>query len=279
MSSPFLGASFALIAAVCWGAGDFSGGLAARRSNPFLAVLLSYSVGLTMLILVAFAREEKLTTLADLAWGAMAGLCGMVGVGCLYRGFYIGRMGIVAPISGVLATALPVIFEAFAKGLPQVLKLVGFGVAILGIWLLSRPEPLGRHPQGLGMAVLAGLGFGCFFISLGQVGTNAVFWPLVAGRAAAVIVMFAFALVTRRKVNLTRSPLRLLLLAGVLDVSGNLFFLLGIQNGRLDTTAVLGSLYPAVTAVIAWWTIKERMTRLQVLGICAAILAIVLITL
>jgi drug/metabolite transporter (DMT)-like permease len=128
------------------------------------------------------------------------------------------------------------------------------------------------------MAVLAGLGFGCFFIGLDQVGEKAVFWPLAAGRAASVAVMTVIALGTRRKVNLQHSPLGLFTLAGVLDVSGNLFFLLAIQSGRLDVTAVLGSLYPAVTAVIAWWAIKERLTRLQALGILAAVVAIILIT-
>jgi drug/metabolite transporter (DMT)-like permease len=267
-----------LIAAVCWGSGDFSGGLAARRSDPFRAVLFIYSVGLAAMVIVVFASGEKLTTPADLGWGALAGLSGMLGLVFLYRGFTSGRMGIVAPVSAVLAASLPVIFEALTKGLPRELQLVGFGVALAGIWLLSRPERLVGHPKGLGMAVLAGLGFGGFFIALDQVGHSAVFWPLAAGRVASVGVMTAFALVTRRPLSLRRSPLALYLLAGALDVSGNLFFLLAIQSGRLDVTAVLGSLYPAVTAIIAWWAIKERVTRLQALGVGAAVLAIVLIT-
>jgi drug/metabolite transporter (DMT)-like permease len=133
--------------------------------------------------------------------------------------------------------------------------------------------------MGLGMAVVAGLGFGGFFIALGQVGESAVFWPLVAGRLAACAAMVAFALATHRAVLLRQSPLGLLTLAGVLDVAGNLFFLLAIHNGRLDVTAVLGSLYPAVTAILARLIIKEHMTRLQMIGVSAAVLAIVLITL
>ena len=274
-----MAAVLALTAAVCWGAGDFSGGLASRRSNPFRTIFLSYCVGLVLMVLVALGRGEKFTSLADLGWGALAGLSGMVGIGFLFRGFTAGRMGIVAPISAVLSATLPVVFDTLTNGLPHELQLVGFGLALVGIWLLARPERLVGRPKGLGMAVLAGLGFGGFFIGLSQVNGNAVFWPLAAGRGACVAVMAAIALTTRQRVILPKSPFGLYLLVGVLDVSGNLFFLLATQNGRLDVTAVLGSLYPAVTAFIAWLIIKERMSRLQVFGVAAAVLAIALITL
>ena len=185
MDSPFLAAIFALSAAAAWGSGDFTGGLAARRVGPFPTVLISYTVGLLVLVIVALARFEMLPPLADLLWGALAGLFGLVGLGFLLRGFATGRMGIVAPVSAVLATAIPVILATFTEGMPHELQLLGFGLALVGIWLLSRPERLGGHPAGLGMALLAGLGFGAFFTALDQVGESAVFWPLVAGRLAA----------------------------------------------------------------------------------------------
>jgi uncharacterized membrane protein len=279
LNTTYFVALFALTAATCWGSADFSGGLAARRSDAYHSVLVSYSVGLAALAVLALARGEALTTPADLGWGAVAGLSGMLGLVFLYHGFAAGRMGIVAPVSAVLATAIPVIFNAFTKGLPDNLILLGFGVAIVGIWLLSRPERLAGRPLGLGMAVAAGLGFGGFFIALDQIGANAVFWPLVAGRAVSCALMAAFILATRRSVQLRQVPLGLLTLAGLLDAAGNLFFLLAVQNGRLDVAAVLGSLYPAVTAILARLTIKEHMTRLQVIGVSAAMLAIVLITL
>ena len=279
LNAPFLAALLALTAATCWGAGDFTGGLATRRSDAFRSVLITYSVGLAALAIVSLIRAEKLPPLADLGWGAASGLTGMIGLGLLYRGFAIGRMGIVAPVSAVLATMLPVVFNALTEGLPNELQFVGFGVALAGIWLLSRPERVGSRLEGLGLAVGAGLAFGSFFIMLDQVGKNAVFWPLIAGRAAACAAMIIFALSTHRPVLLRQSPLGLLALAGVLDVSGNLFFLLAVQTGRLDVTAVLGSLYPAVTAVLARLVIKEHLTRLQLIGVSAALLAIVLITL
>jgi drug/metabolite transporter (DMT)-like permease len=129
------------------------------------------------------------------------------------------------------------------------------------------------------MGVLAGLGFAGFFIFLNQISEDAKFWPLVAGRVAAVGVMLLFALIKRRQLTLREAPLSLLAVAGIFDVAGNLFFLLALQTGRLDVVAVLGSLYPAVTALLARLLIKEHMTRLQVIGVVAAITAIILITL
>jgi drug/metabolite transporter (DMT)-like permease len=202
----------------------------------------------------------------------------MVGLGFLMRGFVTGRMGIVAPVSAVLAAAIPVIFTAVTEGLPQQLQLLGFGLALISIWMLSRPERFGSRPAGLGMALLAGLGFSGFFIALDQVSQSAVFWPLVAGRLAACTVMAVIALSTRRSLIPSPFPLGLLVLAGILDVAGNLFFLLAMQLGRMDVTAVLGSLYPAVTAILAWLLTKEHMARPQMLGVAIAVLAIVMIT-
>jgi uncharacterized membrane protein len=278
LNTPFFAATLALTAAVCWGTGDFSGGLATRRSDPFRSVLIIYSIGLIALLLVVAARGDALPSFPDMAWGALAGLFGLVGILLLFRGFAAGRMGIVAPVSGVLATALPVAFNAFTQGLPGYLQLVGFVVALAGIWLISRPERVAGRPAGLGLAILAGLCFGSFFITLDQVGKGSPFWPLVAGRAASVAAMLLFALVTKRPIALHQLPWGFFGLAGILDIAGNLFFLLAIQNGRLDVGAVLGSLYPAVTAILARFTIKENITRLQVVGVSAAMLAIVLIT-
>jgi drug/metabolite transporter (DMT)-like permease len=279
MDSSLLAAFFALFAAGTWGSGDFTGGMAARRAGAFHTVLIAYTVGLIALVIVALARLEQLPPLIDLVWGAVAGLSGMLGLGFLFRGFAVGRMGIVAPVSAVLATAIPVVVAAWTEGLPGQMKLIGFGLAMVSIWLISRPEPLGGRPAGLGLALLAGVGFGGFFTALGQVGDSAVFWPLVAGRVAACALMAAFLLVTRRPLLPAGLPWGLLVLAGLLDVSGNLFFLLAMQIGRMDVTAVLGSLYPAVTTLLARLVNKEHMSILQAFGVGLAVVAIVLITL
>lgn len=278
MTAPLLAALFALSAAAAWGSGDFTNGLVARRLGPFHTILIAYTVGLLALVIVALARLEQLSPPADLIWGALAGISGMIGLAFLLRGFATGRMGIVAPVSAVLATTIPVLFAAFTEGLPRQLQLLGFGLGLVSILLLSGPEKLGSRPAGLGMALLAGLGFGSFFTMLSQIEKSAVFWPLIAGRLACCLLMLVFALFTRRPIIPPQAPLALLVLAGTLDVGGNLFFLLAVQTGRLDVAAVLGSLYPAVTAILAWLITREHMNRIQVFGVALAVLAIILIT-
>ncbi len=278
LAPPVLAALFALSAAAAWGSGDFTGGLAARRVGAFHAVLVSYTVGMFALAFLALAQGETLPAPPDVLWGAVAGLAGLLGLGFLLRSFSEGRMGIVAPVSAVLAASIPVAVAALTEGVPGPLRLAGFGVALAGLWLLSRPQARGGRPEGLTLALLAGLGFGTFFVALDQVGASSVFWPLVVGRLAALAVMLCLALATRRVVLPRRAPLGLLVLVGVLDAAGNLLFLLATQTGRLDVAAVLASLYPAVTALLAWLIVGEDMSRLQVIGAAAAIVAIVLIT-
>ena len=279
MVSSLLTAAFALSAAAAWGSGDFTNGVVTRRLGTFHTILISYVVGLVLLVVMALVRLEPLSSPADLTWGALSGLAGMVGLGFLLRGFATGRMGIVAPVSAILATAIPVVFTALTAGLPRELQLVGFGLALISIWLLSRPEQFGGRPAGLGMAILAGLGFGVFFTALSRVSDTAVFWPLAAGRLASCALLAAFALATRKTLIPPSAPYGLLTLSGVLDVGGNFFFLLAIQSGRLDIAAVLGSLYPAVTAILARLITMEHMNRLQVIGVATAVVAIALITL
>ncbi len=278
METTFLAALFALSAAVTWGSGDFTNGLVARRIGPFRTVLLSYAVGLVALVIVALARGETLPPSTDLMWGGLAGLSGMAGLAFLFRGFAGGRMGIVAPVSAVLTAAVPVAFSALTEGLPRTVQLLGFGLGLMSIWLLARPDSLGGRPAGLGMALLAGLGFGGFFTLIDQVGPNAVFWPLIAGRVSACTVMLVFALFARRSVVPPRSSVGLLIAGGILDVSGNLFFLLAVQSGRLDVASILASFYPAVTALWARLIVREHLARLQIVGVVGALIAIVLIT-
>jgi drug/metabolite transporter (DMT)-like permease len=278
MTPVLLPALLALCAAVSWGSGDFTNGLAARKSTAFHTILIAYSIGLLVLLTAAIFNLEKLPPASDLAWGALAGISGMIGLAFLLRGFQVGRMGIVAPVSAVLAAIVPVIASTLREGLPDPLKLIGFSLALAAIWLLSRPEPLQGRPAGISMALLAGLFFGGFFTMLDFIRGDTIFWPLISGRAASLVVMILFALMVRRQLVPKGLPWGLLALAGVLDVGGNLFFLKAVQTGRLDAAAVLGSLYPAVTALLAWLIAHERMARVQVLGAAAAILAIVLIT-
>jgi drug/metabolite transporter (DMT)-like permease len=133
-------------------------------------MLIPYVVSFIILVSAAIIRGEQFSQPADLMWGALAGILVMAGYGFLLHGFATGRMGIVATVSGVLATAIPVIFAAFTQGLPRGWQLLGFGLALVSIWMFSRPPKFRGRPAGLGMALLAGVGFGGFFTAPDQVG-------------------------------------------------------------------------------------------------------------
>ncbi len=269
---------YGLASALTWGAGDFSGGVATRRANPYSVVAVSQGVGLLLLLGLALAVGEPLPPQADLGWGALAGLAGGVAVLLLYRALAVGQMGIAAPITAVLAAVGPVVFSAFTEGAPSELQLAGFAIAVLGVWLLSRPSGALGRPQGTGLAVLSGLAIGAFLILLQQAGSTALYWPLVAARVASLTMMTMLALLNRRAGDFPgRSILPVVVLSGVMDAAGNAFFVLATQVGRLDVATVISSLYPASTILLAALVLKERVTRLQVTGIVAALMSIALI--
>jgi drug/metabolite transporter (DMT)-like permease len=268
---------FGLVSALSWGAGDFSGGLATKRAPVFGVLLIGQAAGVLLLIGLALLWGERLPPVADLLWGVAAGLAGVIGLVALYRGLAIGRMGIVAPVSAVLTAVLPALFGVLTEGIPGALKLVGFALALLGIWLVAGAGASIGARDGLGLALLAGCGFGVFFILVHRAGASAVFWPLVAARAGSLGVVLPVALGRRQLVRPDPRLLLTVLLSGVLDVAGNAFFVLAGQAGRLDVAAILSSMYPASTVLLAGLLLGERVTRTQGLGIAAALAAIALI--
>jgi drug/metabolite transporter (DMT)-like permease len=268
---------FGLASALSWGAGDFSGGLATKRAPVFGVLAIGHGVGLLLLIVLALVWAEPLPSATDLGWGLAAGLAGALGLASLYRALAVGQMGMVAPLSAVLTAALPALFGALTEGLPGALKLVGFGLALLAIWLIAGTGVSSGARDGLGLAVLAGCAFGIFFILVHRASSSAIFWPLSAARIGSLGLVLPIALGRRQ---LVRPDLRLLvvvLLSGTLDVAGNAFFVLAGQAGRLDVAAILSSLYPASTVILAALLLGERVTRVQLVGIVAALAAIALI--
>jgi drug/metabolite transporter (DMT)-like permease len=270
---------FGLASAATWGVGDFSGGLATRRTPVLTVTLLSQIAGLILLMLLALARTESLLSFSDMAWGSAAGLVGLVGLVAFYQAMAIGQMGLAAPVAAVLSASLPVVVGAFTQGWPDLAHLSGFILALAGIWLISRPQQGVGRPAGLGLAIVAGLGFGGFLIFIAQVQTNAVFWPLVVARTASIASMVAF-IVARQKVALpAKNALLLILLAGVMDAGGNTFFVLSEQVGRLDVAGALASLYPATTVLLALLVLKEKIGKWQGIGILLALISVPLIAL
>jgi uncharacterized membrane protein len=149
---------------LCWGSGDFSGGLASRRANASCVVLTDYAVGFVLLVTLALIEKEPAPAPSDLLWGGLAGVAGVLGLLSFYAALSRAKMGIAAPVSAVLTVALPVLFSAFTAGLPTLLQLGGFVLAGLSIGLISSPQRAKGSLQGIGLALLVGCGFGCFFI-------------------------------------------------------------------------------------------------------------------
>ena len=278
MNRDFATVIFGLAASLCWGSGDFSGGLASRRANASSVVIAGYAVGFVLLVALALLWKEPFPSPTDIVWGGIAGLAGVIGLISFYSALSIGRMGIVAPVSAVLTAGLPVLFSAFIEGLPSLLQLGGFVLALLAIGLISRPERARGRPKGIGLALLAGCGFGCFFILISHASHAATFWPLAVARFTSVLFLLVVVRIRQQQMLPKMTVAPIVLLAGVLDAIGNVFFVLATHTGRLDVAAVLSSLYPAATVLLAALVLRERVTRIQAVGILLALAAVPLIS-
>src|SRR6266571_4393761 len=247
MSRAFATVIFGLAASLCWGSGDFSGGLASRRANASSVVTAAYAVGFVLLVALALIWREPFPAPLDIVWGGLAGLAGAIGLISFYSALSIGRMGITAPVSAVLTATIPVLFSTFTEGLPNLLR-------------------------------LAGCGFGCFFILISRVSHDSTFWPLAVARFSSVLFLLVVGGIRRQPVLPRMTAVPLVLIAGVLDAIGNAFFVLAAHAGRLDVAAVLSSLYPAATVLLAALVLRERATRIQAVGILLALVAVPLIS-
>jgi drug/metabolite transporter (DMT)-like permease len=288
LASPFATGIFGLASATSWGGGDFCGGLATKRAPVFTVAAVSKCASLVTMVVLALLRAEQMPGTHALIWAAAAGVGGGIGLMALYQALAVGVMGVAAPISALVAAAMPVIFAAFSEGLPSSWQLCGFALALVAVWFVSRPSGTvlphaGEHYRGLRLAVLAGIGFGGFYIFISQARTDSVFWPLAASQFVTLLTILTVAYgaaLTRRRGERSFAPTHvtwLMLLAGVLDAGGNAFFLLAEHAGRLDVAAVLASLYPASTVVLARLMLNERVSTTQAVGIVVALISIPLI--
>jgi uncharacterized membrane protein len=275
---------FALCSALAYGLSDFIGGLVSRRTSPW-AVAVVAQISSTTCTAAAATFVLGSPTPTDFAWATLAGLGSGAGGGFLYRGFARGRMGVVAPVSAVGAAVIPVAAGVIGGERPSLLVWCGVVAALPGIWFVSSPpppagaeaSPAGRLPPGLTDALLAGAGFGLLFTALAQVPSRAGLWPLAATQAVSLpsVVLLAIALggqwVPRGR------PVRWALLAGPLGALAAAGFLAATHAGYLTVAAVLSSLYPASTVLLAAVALREAIHRRQALGLGLCALAVVLV--
>jgi drug/metabolite transporter (DMT)-like permease len=277
VGSPQLTSSvFALGSFATWGVSDFLGGYTARRFQPFFLAALGHLSGTVLMVALAFANHEAFPPFSHVRWAFAAGVCGGVALGLFYRALSQGNMGIAAPVSAVLGAAIPVAFGVFTEGLPGYVPILGFLLALAGIWLISRPEG-GRRPEGILLATISGIGFAFFFIFTKQAGNGSALWIAGLARAASLVATATITLAGRKFSPSYPVGYGLGLLAGCIDVTGTFLFVRAAQTGRLDTAVVLSSLYPALTVVLARVFLRERFTRWKTAGIIAAIIAVPMI--
>ena len=284
-------AAMALAAAVLWGGGDFSGGMAVKLTGGRLAaalrvVLLAHTVSLVLLTAIACVRGDAFPHGAALWWGVGAGVLAAASLSVFYVALSRGAMGAAAAISGLLSAAIPAAVSIVLEGLPGWLRIAGFLVAAAAIWMIAAAPAGdgGRTSTGtMGLAIFSGVGFGSYFVALKFAGEAGLIWPMATVRMGSVtmcLLMLAGLLATGRweRVTMSRRSVLWALGPAVMDTSGNILFMAATRAGRLDVAAVLAALYPASTILLAAWMLKERPTRQQVLGMVVAVAAVVMIT-
>ena len=277
-----LSSLFGLLSALTWGAGDFGGGLASRRAGFYRAAFYGEFIGLFFLAIMLGIVREPLPAGPVWAWSVSAGAFGAVGLLLLYRSLAEGQMSVAAPVSALMAAILPVIASSLTEGLPGLTKYLGFALALVAIWLISQGEghqkQLHLHLADLRLPLLAGVCFGIYFILIHQGSRDATIWPMIAARITGSIVLFFFTMVNHQIHWPDRHVMPLVFLNAVGDIAGNTFYILAGHVGRLDVAAVLGSLYPGTTVLLAGLVLHERLNRSQWVGIVTALAAIVLMT-
>ena len=267
----------ALASSLTWGTADFLGGLQTRR-RPLLAVMfVTQGAGFAGLaVALALRGEPPPGGFAWVAWAALASLCGVSGLAAFYRGLATGAMGVVAPISAA-AAVVPVVVGLAIGERPHPIQAVGIALAIAGVVLAAREES-GASAAGAGLAVIAALGFGGFFVAIDRASDQDVLWALTVSRGFSFAVLACAALALRP--GLPRSPraLRDLAVVGFLDTGANLLFALATTEGLVSIVAVLGSLYPIVTVLLARVFLEERLHVLQRVGAAGALAGVALIS-
>ncbi len=273
----------ALGAAIAYGISDFVGGVASRRTSAWPVALVSSGVGGAGALLLVLVLPGD-PTAPDLGWGALAGVGSGFGAGFLYHGLSLGRMGVVGPVSAVGAAALPVLVGVVGGERPAPLVWVGIVVALPAIWLVAReprvPGTRSRRASGLVEGLLAGAGFGLLFSALGQVPDTAGFAPILVSQLVGVvtIALLATALGGSWRPRHT-SELVGGTVSGTLAVTAVTGFVLAVQQGLLAVSAVLASLYPAFTVLLASLVLKEPIHRTQGVGLLLSALCVACVAL
>jgi drug/metabolite transporter (DMT)-like permease len=273
-----------LAAAMAYGAADFLGGLTSRRNSVISVVLISQTLGFLLLLAALPLLVNGPLDAPTVWWGIACGLVGSAGICLLYLGLARGRMSVVGPVAAVETACLPLIWGLVSGERPGPVALAGVGVAVVAIALVSAArDPAAavgeRRRSGLPEALGSGFSIGLYLILLDQTPADSGAWPLAVARVASLTVFGVAALIVRSRIRPTPGTAAAIVAAGTLDVTANVLYLVGSRAGLLTIVAVLTSLYPAATILLARTVLKERLSGLQIVGLGLAVGGVVLITL
>jgi drug/metabolite transporter (DMT)-like permease len=285
-----------LLAALLWGGGDFAGSIAVKRlggnmRGALIVVLIGHLLSLLLVASIAVAHGEAFPHGAPLIWAVCGGALSGISLVAFYIALADGHMGSAAAVSGLLCAAVPAIVSGFTEGPPGLRRLLGFAFAAAAIWLIASASGpgAGASRRAIVLSTLGGIGFGVYFVSLKYAATAGLLWAMGAARigsaSMAALLLSVLLLVSRRDgeaaakaVNYSRT-IGLIVAGAAMDTGGNLSFLAATRAGRLDVAAVLASIYPASTILLAAWLLKERTTARQRWGMALALVAVVFVTL
>jgi drug/metabolite transporter (DMT)-like permease len=277
----FAPAVYSVTAVFLWGAADFAGGYGSRRANAFVLTAFSHACAFALMFAIAVAQHGAFPSRASILWALAAGAVGGFSLAIFYRALAAGQMGLTAPIAALLGAAIPTLADIAMEGAPSRWTIAGFGLAILAIWLITRPdqseagEGSGR-PKGVAMAALAGVGFAGFYLCVHQASGSPA-WIAAISRIGSFTTTGIAVLITHAPVSLDRPRAALGIFAGFFDISASALFIFASQHGRLDEAVVITSLYPAVTVILARLVLKEHFSRWRFVGLLAALAAVPLI--
>lgn len=280
-----MAAFLALFASVTWGCSDYVGGVVSRRHQPLVVVALAYGIGAAVLLPIAAASGAFTSPLGYLPWAVAAGVVGLLGLGAFYRALATGTMGVVAPIAGAGA-GIPVIVGIARGEAPSAAQILGIAAAVVGVILAGGPElRSGGTRRPILLAALAGGCFGTVFVFLAGGAKTSVVMTLLIMRLTSVVLFLAGVGFFRVRSRRPRMPVRgwpmgdtaRVLFVGCADVAGNGLYAVASRSGLMSVVAVLASLYPAVTVLLARFLDGERLRRIQTTGIVLVLAGIPLL--
>ena len=276
-----MGAALALLSSLTWGVADFMGGIASRKKSVLQVLVIAYPVGAVVLTFFAIFVVPGELSRETFTIGAIAGAIGATAIGCLYVALKRGPMGIVSPITAVMSAAIPVFFGLLNGERLNLLAVIGMITAAIAVILVS--QEVNAHQKiafsTIAISLTSGSLIGTYLTLIGTSSNDSGIWTATIARWFSSILVLAAVLATVRKFERSSYPWLLVIISGVLDAAANGIFQIATQNGMLAIVAVLGSLYPATTALLARFILHERLHKIQITGVVLALAAAVALTL